>query len=85
MLDANPETNKVRGDTASGLGGLIELAACGAGTMDGQGFGDAHVGEVAEELQLIDELAAGIPAAFDPKDKQAPPLAASNPCQDKGR
>lgn len=42
------ETDKVRGDAAGQLGGLVELAVGGAGAMDGQALGVPYVGDVGE-------------------------------------
>ena len=35
--------------------------------MNRQGFGIADIGEVAEELELVDELTASCKTAFDPE------------------
>ena len=39
----------------------------GAGRVDRQALGVAHVGQVTEQLQALDKLFAGCRAAFNPK------------------
>ena len=67
VLQADAQADEVGADT--GCGHLLgrQLAVGGAGRVDGQALGIADVGEVAEELQVVDELLPGFDAALDAK------------------
>src|SRR5262249_11556327 len=65
ILETDREADHVLADA-----GCLELLGAhllmgGAGGVDDQGLGVAHIGEVRDELQRIDEALAGGAAAFD--------------------
>ena len=57
------------------MGGLEllgrELGVRGGGGVDDEGLGVAHVGQVREELHVVDDLQAGVAAALDAEDDDA--------------
>ena len=54
---------------------LVELRVGRRGRVDGQALGIAHVGQVREELQRVDELPPRVLAALDAEDDHRPALA----------
>src|SRR6185369_3381151 len=64
-LDADREADQLLADP--GLGELvgIHLLMGGRGGMNDQRLGIADIGEMADQLQALDELAARGPAALD--------------------
>src|ERR1035437_5568586 len=65
ILDTNAQAHEVSTDARRGLLLRCELTVCGAGRMDGQTLGIAHVGHMAEQLQAVDEFITRFRAAFD--------------------
>ena len=71
VLDAHGEADEVLGE----VGGLEllgrELGVRGGGGVDDEGLGVTHVGQVREELHVVDDLQAGVAAALDAEDDDA--------------
>ena len=63
MPDA--QAHQVRGHAGGDLLRLVELGVRGRRRMDGQAPDVADVGQVAEQLESLDEAAAGLDAALD--------------------
>ena len=71
MLEADREPDEVGRDAGRLLLGLVELLMGGRGRVDDQRLRVADVGEEAEELDAVDEPAAGLDAALDPERDDA--------------
>ena len=65
VFEPDGETHEVVGDAALALLVGGELLMGGAGGVDHERLGVADVGEVGEELDGVDEPAAGVEVALD--------------------
>src|SRR5690606_15772128 len=72
VLDAQGKPHVVRTDPGRALLLGRQLAVRGAGGMNRQGLRIADVGQVAEQLQTLDQLAARLVAALQTEAQQAP-------------
>ena len=71
VLQPDRQPHIARGDAGGHLLGFGQLGVGGAGRMDRQAARVADVGDVVEQLQRIDESAAGIGAAGQLEPDQA--------------
>ncbi len=56
IFQANGQTNEIGADACGELFFVGKLGVGCAGGMDGERFGVAEVGDVAEELQVVNEI-----------------------------
>ena len=67
VFDAHRDADVFGADAGRELFGFGELLVGSGGRVDDEGFGIAEVGEVAGELNVIDQSDARLFAAFDAK------------------
>src|SRR5690606_16247338 len=72
VLDADAQPHEVGAHAGRGLLVGRELAVRGRRGMDREALRVADVGEVAEQLQALDELLAGLDAALDAEAHDRP-------------
>ena len=73
IFDADAQADEIGRHAGGDLFLLAQLAVGGGGGMDGQALGIAHVGQVAEQLQALDEASCRLPAPpLMPKPRIAP-------------
>ena len=65
IFQSNAQTDEIRADTGGELFGFGELRVGGAGGVDRHGLYIAQVGNMAKELQVINEPCACFPSAVD--------------------
>src|ERR1700721_624512 len=65
VLDADRQPHHIGGRARLDLGGVIQLAVSGRGRMNDQRTGVADVGQMREQLQLRNQIAAAVLAALD--------------------
>src|SRR5664279_2714707 len=71
MLETDGQANEIRRKTAVALLLLGELRVRGTGGMKNQALGVAHVRQVREELDVVDDLHRRRVAALDAEDDHA--------------
>ena len=76
VLDADGEAYEFGGDASGGLLFGGELGMGGSGRMNGEAAGVADVGQVGEQLKLVDKLLTGLGATFDAEDDHGAAFAA---------
>ncbi len=76
MFDADRDAHHVRPRPRGDQLGLAQLAVRGRGGMDDQRARIADIGEMAEQLDLRDQLHPGVVATLQPEGEHRPALAA---------
>ena len=71
-LDTHRETHEVRAHAGRGLFGLGQLRVGRRGRVDGQAAHVAHVREVAEQFQALDEAPTRVDAPLDAEGHDGP-------------
>src|ERR1035437_3336212 len=71
VLDADRDANQLRSHAAGDLIGRRQLLVSGGCGVDDQTLRVADVGQQAEELDRVDELAAGVDATLEPEGHDA--------------
>lgn len=71
VLGADGDADEVLGDAGAHALLVGELLVGGGPGVDGEGLGVADVGEVGDELEAVDDLAAGGAAALDAEAQDA--------------
>ena len=64
ILQSNGQTNEIRTDARDDLFFLRKLRVGCAGGMNGQRFDIAEIGNMAEELQVVNETRTSLPSAL---------------------
>ena len=72
ILDAHTQSYEIRGDAGCLLFGFAKLFVGGGRRVNHQTFSVADIGQMADQLQVLDEFDSRIPAALDAETTRAP-------------
>ncbi len=67
IFQTDAQTDKVGSDAGGEHLVFVELAVRGGDRVDGQALGVAYIGKMAQELEVVDKLFAGLDSSFDAK------------------